>query len=208
MAVFTIRPDERMAYLVWLPLVVSYWHWLIMLVWNDDLVSISWCRWLLSNPTASFCYKSIAPTSLKESHQMPRCARHPLLLSLLRHLSSWAASFFTPLFTVTGLCFKAASSSSGPHHKRNEKSLGISHPAHRHIGTNPTYMYILHRNYVYGFKFICSLFFLARYFVESHFVFVGVMGDGSDNSKQGQRNLIKWIHNTCDETTTSLTKNE
>ena len=57
-------------------------------------------------------------------------------------------------------------------------------------------------------KFICSLFFLARYFVESHFVFIGVMGDESDHSKQGQRDLIKWIHNTCDESTTSMTKNK
>ncbi len=197
-----------MAYLVWLPLVVSHWLWLIMLVWINDLVSISWCRWLLSNPTANFCYILIALTSLKESHQMPRCVRHPLLLSLLRRLSSWAASFFTPFFITTGPCFEAASLSSGPHHKRNEKSLGIPHLACRHRYKSYLHAYTTQDLHIWNSNSFVLSFFLAQYFVESHFVFVGVMGDGSDHSKQGQRNLIKWIHNTCNESTTSLTKNE
>ncbi len=164
MAVFTIRPDERMAYLVWLPLVVSYWLWLIMLVWIDDLVSISWCRRLLSNPTANFCYKSIAPTLLEESHQMPRCARHPLLLSLLRHLSSWAASIFTPLFIATGPCFKAASFLPLllALTTREMKNSWEFPTRLIDIGTNPTYTHILHRIYVYGIQIhLFSLFFGA-----------------------------------------------
>ncbi len=111
-----------------------------------------------------FLLQSIAPTLLKESHQMPRCARHPLLLLLLQRLSSWAASFFTPLFIATGPCFEAASSSSGPHHKRNEKSLGIPHPARRHICTNPTYTHILHRIYVYGIQIHLFSFFFGAIF--------------------------------------------
>jgi hypothetical protein len=126
-------------------------------------VSISWCCQLLSNPTANFYYNQLLQLC---SRRVIRCrvARGTPYYYHYCGIYPPEQLVFTPLFIATGPCFEAASSSSGPHHKRNEKLLGIPHPARRHIGTNPTYMHILHRIYVYGIQIhLFSVFFSVMF---------------------------------------------